>query len=221
MIRLTGVSKRYSQAGSDMQALIDVDLEIVRGEFVVFTGPSASGKTTLLNLIGLIDVPSSGRYRFDGADLADYSDADRTELRKRHIAFIHQGLGLVTDLSLLENVELPARYRGLSRRRSRLAAREALELVGLEGRGTAYPDELSRGERQLVAVARAIVSDPALILADEPTRSLDDDGTDRVVDMLQTLNAIGTTILMVTHAQLFAARAGRVVRLADGRIVTG
>lgn len=220
MIDLTNVSKHYPQKGGDTQALLEIDLAVERGEFIAVTGPPGCGKTTLLNIIGLIDTPSSGCYRFDGADLADCSETELTELRKRHIGFVFQSFCLVDDLTVFGNVELPLHYRRLGRRRRRTATREILELTGLEKRSHAYPDELSRGERQRVAIARALVNDPAVILADEPTANLDDQNAAHVLEMLETLNVVGTTILMVTHSPTSAARAERVVHLHCGRVVT-
>lgn len=220
MIELRNVSKHYSRIGGDTQALLDIDLVVERGEFIAVTGPSACGKTTLLNIVGLIDTPSSGCYRFGGTDLTDCSEAELTELRKHHIGFIFQGFCLVDDLTVFGNVELPLRYRRLTRRRRHVATREILELTGLEHRSHAYPDELSPGEQQRVAIARALVDDPAVLLADEPTANLDDENAAHVLEMLETLHVVGTTILMVTHSSTSAARAERVVQLHCGRVVT-
>lgn len=219
MIELKGVSKRYSRSGEGGQALLGVDLEIGRGELVAVTGPSACGKTTLLNIVGLIDTPSSGHYRFNGADLANRSEAELTELRRRHIGFVFQSFRLLDDLTVFENIELPLRYQRLSRRRRCTVVRELLELADLETRGEAYPDELSHGEQQRVAVVRAVANDPAMILADEPTANLDEESAGRIVEMLQTLHLAGATVLIATHSSLWAACAERIVMLHGGRIV--
>lgn len=221
MISLTNVSKRFSRPGADAQALRDVDLVIRRGEFIAVTGPPAAGKTTLLNIIGLIDTPSSGRYDFDGSDLAGCSEADLTELRKHNVGFVFQSFGLVEDLTVFENVELPLRYQRLSRHRRRVATRELLEIIDLETRADAYPAELSPGEQRRAATARAVVHDPTLILADEPTGDIDGQSEGCILEMLTTLHGTGTTVLMATHSQACAARAERVIELHDGRVLTG
>jgi putative ABC transport system ATP-binding protein len=221
VIKLTNVSKRFSQLGPAAPALCNVDLEIERGEFVAVTGISAAGKTTLLNIIGLIDTPSSGHYTFEGSDLRNCSDLQLTELRKRRIGFLFQSFRLIEDLTVRENVELPLRYQRCSRHRRRLATRELLELIGLNARADAYPDELSPGEQQCVAIARAVVHDPVLLLADEPLDDIDEESATRIFDMLSILHVVGTTVLMATHSPACAARAERVVTLRNGSIVSG
>lgn len=221
MIRLTNVSKRFSRPGADAQALCAVDLVIQRGEFIAVTGPPAAGKTTLLNIIGLIDTPSSGRVDFDGSDLGACSEADLTELRKRHVGFVFQNFGLVEDLTVFANVELPLRYRRLSRHRRRVATRELLEIVDLQARADAYPAELSAGEQRRVATARAVVHDPTLILADEPTGDIDGESAACILEMLGTMHGTGTTVLMATHSHGCAAQAERVIELHDGRVLAG
>jgi putative ABC transport system ATP-binding protein len=219
VIRLAQICKRYPRARAASLALEDVDLEVSPGEFVAVMGPSGCGKTTLLNIVGLIDVPSAGRYWLGTRELERCSPAELTELRRRHIGFIFQSFQLIDDLTVFENVELALRYRGTARVRRRTLVREALELVSLETRAKAFPDELSGGERQRIAVARALVHTPELLLADEPTGHLDKRAEAEVLDLLETLNGIGTTVLMVTHSLECASRAGRVVRLCGGRVV--
>jgi len=219
MITLANVSKSYSVAPRLEAALDRVDLTIERGEFVAVMGPSGSGKTTMLNIVGLIDTPSSGRYVFGGEDLSNRSIDQLAELRRRYVGFIFQSFNLISDLDVYENVELPLRYQGVPRAQWRTRVREVLELVGLDDRGKDFPDALSGGEQQRVAIARALVNDPSLILADEPTGSLDGRSDTEVLDMLTTLHREGATVLMVTHSEDRAARAERVVHLRDGRIV--
>ena len=219
MITLANVSKRYSPEPSASAALDCVDLTVERGEFVAIMGPSGSGKTTMLNIVGLIDTPSSGRYLFGGTDLSNRSVDQLAELRRRHVGFIFQSFHLVADLDVRANVELPLHYQGVPRAQWRTRVREVLELVGLDARSRDYPDELSGGEQQRVAIARALVNDPSLIVADEPTGSLDDRRDAEVLDMLSTLHREGATVLMVTHSEDRAARAERIVHLRHGRIV--
>jgi putative ABC transport system ATP-binding protein len=219
MITLANVSKNYSVEPRPAAALDRVDLTIERGEFVAVMGPSGSGKTTMLNIVGLIDTPSSGRYVFGGEDLSNRSVDQLAELRRRHVGFIFQSFHLIADLDVYENVELPLRYQGVPRAQWRTRVREVLELVGLDARSKDFPDELSGGEQQRVAIARALVNDPSLILADEPTGSLDGRNDAEVLDMLATLHREGATVLMVTHSEDRAARAERIVHLRDGRIV--
>jgi putative ABC transport system ATP-binding protein len=219
MITLANVSKRYSSSPAPSAVLDGVDLTIQRGEFVAVMGPSGSGKTTMLNIVGLIDTPSSGRYVFGGEDLSNRSVDQLTNLRRRHVGFIFQSFNLISDLDVYENVELPLHYQGVPRGRWRQRVREVLELVGLDARSRDFPNELSGGEQQRVAIARALVNDPSLIVADEPTGSLDGRSDGDVLEMLATLHREGATVLMVTHSEDRAARAERIVHLRDGRIV--
>jgi putative ABC transport system ATP-binding protein len=219
MITLANVSKRYSSKPSLSPALDSVDLMVERGEFVAIMGPSGSGKTTMLNIVGLIDTPSSGRYVFAGEDLSNRSIDQLANLRRRHVGFIFQSFHLIADLDVHDNVELPLHYQGVPRAHWRQRVREVLELVGLDARSRDFPDELSGGEQQRVAIARALVNDPSLIVADEPTGSLDGRNDSDVLDMLTTLHHEGATVLMVTHSEDRAARAERTIHLHGGRIV--
>ena len=220
MITLANVSKRYSNEPSLSAALDRVDLTVERGEFAAIMGPSGSGKSTMLNIVGLIDTPSSGRYVLGGEDLSNRSIDQLADLRRRHVGFIFQSFHLIADLDVHENVELPLHYQGVPRAQWRTRVREVLELVGLDARARDFPDELSGGEQQRVAIARALVNDPSLIVADEPTGSLDGRNDADVLDMLATLHREGATVLMVTHSEDRAARAERVVHLRGGRIVS-
>ena len=219
MITLANVSKRYSNRPSLSAALDRVDLTVERGEFVAIMGPSGSGKSTMLNIVGLIDTPSSGRYVLGGEDLSNRSIDQLADLRRRHVGFIFQSFHLIADLDVRENVELPLHYQGVPRAQWRTRVREVLELVGLEARSRDFPGELSGGEQQRAAIARALVNDPSLIVADEPTGSLDGRNDADVLDMLATLHREGATVLMVTRSEDRAARAERIVHLCAGRIV--
>ena len=219
MIKLSNVCKHYSAGEAQTTALEAIDLTVVQGEFVAIMGPSGSGKSTLLNIVGLIDSPSSGSYRFDDEELAHRSTSELAELRKRNIGYIFQSFHLIGDLTVHENVELPLRYQQIPRTRRQTLVREVLELVGLERRAAQYPEQLSGGEQQRIAVARALVNDPKVILADEPTGNLDSKNGSEVMQMLATLNREGATIVIATHSAAHAAQAHRIVRLVDGRIV--
>ncbi|HEX6998581.1 MAG TPA: ABC transporter ATP-binding protein [Gammaproteobacteria bacterium] len=219
MIRLRGVTKRYRTTELETTALDGIDLEINEGEFVAVMGPSGCGKSTLLNIVGLIDVPSSGQYYFGDHEVSKYSESKLADLRKGNVGFIFQSFNLIDELDVYENVELPLLYQNVPKAQRRNLVREALELVGLSARAKHKPEQLSGGQQQRVAVARAVVGDPLLILADEPTGNLDSKNGEEVMNMLNTLNEQGTTILMVTHSPSHAERAHRIVNLLDGRIV--
>jgi putative ABC transport system ATP-binding protein len=219
VIELKDISKHYRADEIETAALAQVDLRIDEGEFVAVMGPSGCGKSTLLNIIGMIDSPSGGEYRFCGEDIARFPERRLVELRKRYLGFIFQGFNLIDDLTVYENVELSLLYQNVPRSRRRERVREVLELVNLQARAKHRPTQLSGGQQQRVAVARAVVTDPKLILADEPTGNLDTRNSEEVMGMLETLNEQGATILMVTHSPQHAARALRVVNMLDGRIV--
>jgi putative ABC transport system ATP-binding protein len=219
MITLSSVSKRYRTTDLETTALDGVNIEIQKGEFVAVMGPSGCGKSTLLNIVGLIDSPSSGRYLLDGADVARYGEDQLTDVRMHSVGFIFQNFNLIDDLSVEENVELPLVYQNLGRAARRSRVREVLELVDLQARARHKPTQLSGGQQQRVAVARAVVTDPKLIVADEPTGNLDTRNGEDVMDMLTTLNQQGATILMVTHSPSHAGRASRLINLLDGRVV--
>ena len=218
MVRLESISKRYRAGEIETAALADVSLEMKEGEFVAVMGPSGCGKSTLLNIIGMIDMPSGGHYWFCGEDVTRRRERDLVELRGRHLGFIFQSFNLLDDLSVYENVELPLLYQNVPRAQRRARVREVLELVDLNARANHRPAQLSGGQQQRVAVARAVVADPKLILADEPTGNLDTRNGDEVMGMLETLVDQGATVMMVTHSEVYAARAHRIVRMLDGRI---
>jgi ABC-type lipoprotein export system ATPase subunit len=205
-----------------VHALIDVNLRVKRGEWIAVVGPSGSGKSTLLNVLGLLDLASSGTYRLDGIDVADLSDAELTAVRGERIGFVFQSFHLLSHRTVLENVTLAEIYGTTNRhfprtgRHQRAAA--ALERVGLGHRLEFLPSRLSGGERQRVAIARAIVTQPTLLLADEPTGNLDTATTESILELFEDLRADDLTIIMITHDTEVAARAGRSVRIRDGRL---
>ncbi|HTC44202.1 MAG TPA: ABC transporter ATP-binding protein [Steroidobacteraceae bacterium] len=219
MISLASVSKRYRTTDLETTALNDVNIEIEKGEFVAVMGPSGCGKSTLLNIVGLIDSPTSGHYLLDGEDVARYGEDQLTDVRMHSVGFIFQNFNLIDDLTVEENVELPLIYQNMARAARRSRVREVLELVDLKPRARHKPTQLSGGQQQRVAVARAVVSDPKLIVADEPTGNLDTRNGEDVMDMLATLNQQGATIVMVTHSPSHAGRAHRLINLLDGRVV--
>jgi putative ABC transport system ATP-binding protein len=219
MIELYDVSKDYGD-GQPVHALRSVTLTIERGERIAVMGPSGSGKTTLLNVICGLDEPTSGVVRFEGVELSKLDDDDRTRLRREKIGMIFQTFNLLPTLTTLENVSLPLRLQGLLRREADARARAMLERVGLADRTSHRPDELSGGERQRVSIARALIFQPPLLLADEPTGNLDSATGDEILNLLTDLHRhLNMTILMVTHNPRAAAYCDRILTLRDGQIV--
>ena len=218
VIEAAGLVRRYGNGAAAVTALNGVDLRIEPGEFVAITGPSGSGKSTLMNLIGLLDVPTAGVLRFRNQDVAHLPADARADIRNRNIGFVFQGYHLLSRRSACGNVELPLLYGGvpLAERRKRAAA--ALERVGLADRAEAFPAELSGGEQQRVAIARALVCEPDVVLADEPTGALDSRTAASVLFLLETIQAEGRTLILVTHDRDVADRATRIIAMADGRI---
>jgi putative ABC transport system ATP-binding protein len=219
VIEVTGLHKTYGSGDTAVHALRGIDLTVQAGDYLAIMGASGSGKSTLLNLIGCLDVPTRGGYRLDGIDVAELNERQLSLLRNRKIGFIFQSYNLVPRTSALSNVELPLVYAGLGRRERRQAAMAALELVGLTDRATHLPSELSGGQQQRVAVARALVNSPAIVLADEPTGNLDSTSTSEVLAVFDRLNALGRTIVVITHEDDVARHTRRTVRVSDGRIV--
>jgi putative ABC transport system ATP-binding protein len=219
IIRVEGLSKQYRMGSNVVWALRGVDLEVWPGEFVAVMGPSGSGKSTFMNVVGALDRPTGGRYWLDGALVSDLSRDQLAAIRNRKIGFIFQGFNLLPRQTALGNVMLPMLYAGLNGQQRRLRAQEALRLVGLGDRGHHRPSELSGGQQQRVAIARSLVNDPALILADEPTGNLDSRTSVEVMAILQELNAAGITIVLVTHEPDIASYCKRNVTFRDGKVV--
>ena len=221
LISFRGITRVYGQGGGMVRALAGVDLAIARGEFIAIMGPSGSGKSTAMNIIGCLDRPSSGSFRFAGVEVNDLSRDQRALLRRNFIGFVFQGFNLLNRTTAIENVELPLIYRGTPKRERREKALRALHLVGLSGREHHTPGELSGGQQQRVAIARAIVTDPLLLLADEPTGNLDTQRSREIMELLAKLNAErGITVVMGTHEPDMAAHAQRMIRFVDGHIAS-
>ena len=219
VLRLSGLEKEYPTADAPLLVLRGLDLDVRAGEFVGIVGASGSGKTTLLNILGCLDRPSRGHYLLDGRDVSALDDDQLSRVRNISIGFVFQSFNLIPQLTVLENVEVPLFYHHLARRKRRQRCLERLEAVGLGHRITHRPPQLSGGECQRVAVARALVTDPTLLLADEPTGNLDSRNGEEVLELFFELHRQGRTIVMVTHNPEIAAQLPRVVEMRDGRIV--
>jgi putative ABC transport system ATP-binding protein len=220
VVALRGVERAYGKGDAIVHALRGVDFEIHDGEFVAVMGASGSGKSTCMNILGCLDVPTAGRYLFRGVDVGSLDTDQLALLRRHYLGFVFQGFNLLKRTSALQNVELPLIYRRVPRKERRERAREALRSVGLSDRESHTPSELSGGQQQRVAIARAIVSEPLLLLADEPTGNLDEARKHDIIELLVTLNQErGITIAMVTHEPDMAAYASRIIEFRDGRVV--
>ena len=220
LIELTGVTKLYRVGEQEIRALDGVDLTIGQGEFCAIVGPSGSGKSTLMHLLGCLDIPTTGRVIIDGTDVSQASDGMLAEMRNRKIGFVFQAFNLLAKMSVLENVELPMIYAGVSKKERRAHALEAIERVGLGNRVKSTPLQLSGGQMQRVAVARALVNDPKIVFADEPTGNLDSATGQSILQLFRELNAQGRTIVLVTHDSEIAATAPRQIVIRDGRIAS-
>ena len=219
MIQLQNIKNVFRTEEIDTWALREVSLEVKNGEFVAIMGPSGCGKTTLLNIMGLLDTPTEGTYMLNGKDVSQLSERERTNIRKGTIGFVFQSFNLIDDLDVYENVELPLLYMGVPAKERKKRVAEMLDRMAMSHRRGHFPCQLSGGQQQRVAVARAVVSNPKIILAAEPTGNLDSKNSKEVMDLLLQLHEQGTTIVMVTHSQHNASFADRIINLFDGQIV--
>ncbi len=218
LIELEGITKTFGRGEAAFQALKGVDMRIERGDFVAVMGPSGSGKSTTMNILGCLDVPTSGIFRFRGVEVQALDRDQRSLLRRRYLGFVFQGFNLLARTSAVENVELPLLYRGEKKSERHAAAMRALDQVGLAPWADHTPAELSGGQQQRVAIARALVTQPDVLLADEPTGNLDTERSIEIMQLLTRLNGEGITILMVTHEEEMAAFANTIVRFRDGLV---
>jgi putative ABC transport system ATP-binding protein len=220
VIQLSGIERTYLVGGNAVRALREVNLTIASGEYVSIMGPSGSGKSTLLHILGCLDQPTAGSYRFGSEETAHLSEVELSRLRRDQIGFIFQFFHLVPRLTAAANVELPMVFAGVDPAQRQDRVRRALEGVGLMPRATHRPDQLSGGEQQRVAIARAVVMGPALLLADEPTGNLDSASGREIVGLIESMNQRGLTLIVVTHDPQLGARARRQIRLSDGQVVS-
>ncbi len=219
MIQLNDIYKIYGEGENEVRALDGISLKIEEGEFVAIVGKSGSGKSTCMNIIGCLDVPTSGTYHLNGVDVSTMKDDELAEIRNKMLGFIFQQYNLIPKLTIKENVELPLVYRGMAEQERSERALEVLDMVGLKDRANKYPSQLSGGQQQRVSIARTLAGKPSLMLADEPTGALDSKTGREVLDFLKVLNEQGNTIVMITHDNSIAAEAKRIVRVHDGKII--
>ncbi|SRR5260221_167281 len=217
-VDISHVNKIFDSEGITFQALFDINLKIKKGEFVAIVGPSGSGKSTLMNILGLLDHPSTGRYHLDGKDVSRLKETTLAEIRNKKIGFVFQSFNLLKRTSSLLNTELPLVYGGYSADERHVMAKKALESVGLHDKLNSKPNQLSGGQQQRVAVARALVTNPEIILADEPTGNLDSKTGDEILKIFEKLNRDGRTIILITHSNEIAKAASRIVQIKDGRV---
>ena len=218
LIKVEDLCKIYNPGENEVRALDHVNLEIKTGEFVAIIGQSGSGKSTFMNMLGCLDVPTSGKYYLNGTDVSTMKDNDLSVVRNREIGFIFQGFNLIANLNAIENVELPLIYRGIDRKTRHKLAIESLKMVGLEKRMQHKPSEMSGGQQRRVAIARAIAAKPPVILADEPTGNLDSASSREILGILKQMHQSGKTVILITHDNGIADQARRVVRIMDGKI---
>ena len=220
IIKLENIKRDFKVGDETVHALRGVSFTIYEGEFVTIMGTSGSGKSTLLNTLGCLDTPTSGEYYLNGIEVSQYTEAQRTKLRKGIIGFVFQSFNLIDELNVYENIELPLLYMGVSAAERKKKVLGAMERMAIVHREKHFPQQLSGGQQQRVAIARAVVANPKLILADEPTGNLDSKNGQEVMNLLSELNKEGTTIVMVTHSQHDAGFASRIINLFDGQVVT-
>ncbi len=220
LIEVRNLMKIYNPGENEVRALNDISLQIAKGEFVAVIGQSGSGKSTFMNMLGCLDVPTSGSYFLNGRDVAGLSDDELSEIRNREIGFIFQGFNLIPNLTALENVELPLIYRNVPAARRRELSVASLKKVGLENRMEHKPSEMSGGQQQRVAIARALAAAPPMILADEPTGNLDSASSKEIMQILRGLHEEGRTVILITHDNKIAESAKRVIRIMDGKVVS-
>ena len=219
MIKTENLQKIFKTEEVETWALNNVTLEIKEGEFVAIMGPSGCGKSTLLNILGLLDNPTNGTYELNGVEVSQYTEAQRTNLRKGVIGFVFQSFNLIDELNVYENIELPLLYMGVPKEERKRRVEEAMKRMDISHRVKHFPQQLSGGQQQRVAIARAVVANPKIILADEPTGNLDSKNGKEVMELLTQLNKEGTTVVMVTHSQHDAGYATRTINLFDGQVV--
>ena len=219
LIEVKDLYKIYNPGENEVRALDGVSLTIDRGEFVAIIGHSGSGKSTFMNMLGLLDVPTSGEYKLDGHNTSKLSDDEMSEIRNKEIGFIFQGFNLISSLTAQENVELPLAYRGMPKAQRHILSEDALKRVGLEKRMNPLPKQMSGGQQQRVAIARAVAAKPPIILADEPTGNLDSHSGAEVMRILHELHREGRTVILITHDNEIAANAHRVIRIQDGQVI--
>ncbi len=219
MIELRNIYKIYGSGENEVRALDGINITIDKGEFVAIVGQSGSGKSTCMNIIGCLDVPTEGQYILEGTDVSTMHDDKLSEIRNKKLGFIFQQYNLIPGISILENVELPLLYAGLGKSERRERAMKALTRVGIESKAKNLPSQLSGGQQQRVSIARALAGDPSVILADEPTGALDSRTGREVLSFLQELHKEGNTIVLITHDNSIARKAKRIVRLSDGKII--
>ena len=220
LIRLEHICKSYRSRNSCVQVLEDICLSVQKGEFLSITGKSGSGKSSLMNIIGCLDTADSGEYYLDGTDVSEMREKDLARLRSRNIGFIFQSFNLIPSMNALENVSLPLMYRGVRRPERERIAKRALSMVGLSHRLMHRPGEMSGGQQQRTAIARAIAASPSVLLCDEPTGSLDRASGEEVLSVIRDMNKSGVTVVMITHDPEIAAAAGRTIRISDGRLIS-
>ncbi len=219
MIELRNLFKIYGSGENEVRALDGINLTINKGEFVAIVGQSGSGKSTCMNIIGCLDVPTEGHYVLEGTDVSTMSDNQLSEIRNKKLGFIFQQYNLIQGISILENVELPLLYAGVGKAERREKAMQSLSRVGIEAKAKNFPSQLSGGQQQRVSIARALAGNPSVILADEPTGALDSKTGREVLSFLQELHKEGNTIVLITHDNSIARKAKRIVRLSDGKII--